>query len=74
MCWVNASLDKSSFAHPCRQVSGINRAIGASSAIAMQCKELVKEYLPMIMQAFRDMPLDQVGYLGEAAGVMAALA
>lgn len=55
-------------------MSGINRAIGASSAIAMQCKELVKEYLPMIMQAFRDMPLDQVGYLGEAAGVMAALA
>lgn len=54
-------------------MSGINRAIGASSAIAMQCKELVKEYLPMIMQAFRDMPLDQVSSWWEVPPVRAAL-
>jgi hypothetical protein len=42
------------------QVASINRAIGASSAVAMQCKQLVREYLPEIIAALQDMPLDQV--------------
>ena len=42
------------------QVNRINQAIGASSAIAMQCKQLVKDYLPQIIQAVQDLPLDQV--------------
>lgn len=42
------------------QVASINRAIGASSAIAMQCKSLVKQYLPQIIAAIQDMPLDAI--------------
>jgi hypothetical protein len=30
------------------QIASINKAIGASSAIAMQCKSIVQEYLPQV--------------------------
>jgi len=42
------------------QISTLNEAIGATSAIAMQCKGIVAQYLPEIIQAVQNMPLDAV--------------
>ncbi len=38
----------------------VNHAIGATSAIAAQCRMLVKEYLPEIVAALHNLPLEQV--------------
>ena len=45
---------------PSVETAVINKAIGASSAIAMQCKGLIDQYIPQIIQAIEDMPLDQI--------------
>lgn len=45
---------------PSAETAVINKAIGASSAIAMQCKSLINEYIPQIIQAIQDLPLDQI--------------
>lgn len=42
------------------QIATVNKAIGATSAVAMQCKGLVGQYLPEIVKAVQEMPLDQV--------------
>ena len=44
------------------QVATVNKAIGATSAVAKQCKLLVKQYLPAIVKAVQDMPLDMVRF------------
>ena len=45
------------------QIATVNKAIGASSAVAMQCKDLVGQYLPAIIKAVQEMPLDSVSNL-----------
>ena len=45
---------------PTEQVDAINEAIGAQSAFALQCKSMVRDYLPNLIKAIRDLPLDQV--------------
>lgn len=45
---------------PSVETAAINKAIGASSAIAMQCKGLINQYIPQIIQAIEDLPLDQI--------------
>jgi hypothetical protein len=42
-------------------VALINEAIGAESAIALQCKAMVEEYLPQIVDLINSVPTDQVG-------------
>lgn len=42
------------------QIATINKAIGATSAIAAQCKQLVRDYLPEIIKQIQTLPLDQV--------------
>ena len=45
---------------PTEEIAAINYAIGATSAIAAQCKDLVREYLPQIIAQIDSLPLDQV--------------
>lgn len=45
---------------PSEEVSAINAAIGAESAFTLQCKSLVRDYVPQIIDVINKMPLDQV--------------
>jgi len=40
-------------------VSAINAAIGAESAFTLQCKSLVKDYVPQIIDVINKMPFYQ---------------
>ena len=46
---------------PPPQVAALNHAIGATSALSAQCRQLVRDYLPQIIAQLHDLPLDQVG-------------
>lgn len=45
---------------PTTEVDAINQAIGAESAFALQCKGMVRQYVPQIISIIGQMPLDQV--------------
>jgi hypothetical protein len=56
------------------QVQTINQQIGATSAVAMQCKSLVNQYLPAIVKAVKEMPLDAVSALDHVLSHAASMA
>lgn len=45
---------------PSSEVSAINSAIGAESAFSLQCKGFVRQYVPQIIRAVKDLPIDEV--------------
>jgi phytepsin len=48
---------------PSMDVAAINEAIGAESAFTLQCKSMVADYVPQIIEIINQMPLDQVGFM-----------
>lgn len=44
-------------------MASINAAIGAESAFTLQCKSMVADYVPQIIEIINSMPLDQVRVL-----------
>lgn len=51
-------------AGPSTEVLAINKAIGAESAFTLQCRSMVQQYVPQIIDIINKMPLDQVGQVG----------
>lgn len=60
MIWLLAVAGTSLIAGPIEQIASINKAIHAESAITLQCKSLVKDYVPQIVDMIQKLPIDQV--------------
>lgn len=57
---------------PSAEVEAINAALGAESAMTLQCKNLIHDYVKQILDAIRDTPIDQVSSGGQLPISLAA--